>query len=85
MINDIKPEIRRRAYAEQVDALFRANPMILAATLVAAGVVASTLYGEIPIAHIGNWIAGIFAVTATRFFLFRAYVRNHRNAVCPSS
>ena len=46
---------------------------------------ASTLYGEIPIAHIGNWIAGIFAVTATRFFLFRAYVRNHRNAVCPSS
>lgn len=53
MIHDIKPDIRRRAYAEQVDALFRANPMILAATLVAAGVVASTLYGEIPIEQIG--------------------------------
>lgn len=43
MTNEIKPEISRRAYAEQVDALFRANPMILAATLVAAAVIASTL------------------------------------------
>ena len=84
MINDIKPHIRRRAYAEQVEALFRANPMILAATVVAAGVVASTLYGEIPINHIGNWFVGICGVTAMRFVLFRAYVRDERNFARPT-
>lgn len=84
MVTDIKPEISRRAYAEQVDALFRANPMILAATLVAAAVVASTLYGEVPFEHLVNWMAGICSVTAVRYLLFRAYVRDQGNANRPT-
>ena len=83
MVTDIKPEIRRRAYAELVDALFRANPMILAAGLVGAAVIAATLYGEVPLQDIANWIAGICGVTAVRFLLFRAYVRDQRNGDRP--
>jgi signal transduction histidine kinase/AmiR/NasT family two-component response regulator/HPt (histidine-containing phosphotransfer) domain-containing protein len=84
MVAGFHPDIRRRAYEEQVDALFRANPMILAATLVAAAVIALTLYGQIPLKHIQIWIAGIIAVTGLRFWLYRAYVGNPTNRGRPA-
>ncbi|MBK8335665.1 MAG: response regulator [Sterolibacteriaceae bacterium] len=77
MVASIHPDIRRRAYEEQVDGLFRANPMILGATLVAAAVIASTLYGQIPLVQIQIWIVGIIGVTAIRFWLYRTYISSH--------
>lgn len=74
MITSIRPEIRQRAYAERVDALFCGNPMILMATVVAALLIASTLHSAVPTTHIWQWLAGICAVTIVRFALFRLYM-----------
>lgn len=84
MVKNVTPEIKQRAYAERVDALFRANPMILAATLVAAMLIATTLYGVIPTHQIGLWMAGICVVTLMRFVLFRLYVHDPKNLERPT-
>lgn len=58
MIDSIGPEIRRRAYTERGEALFRGNPMIRGATVAAGLPIASKLYGVVPIIPItnGEWV-----------------------------
>ncbi|HXV12295.1 MAG TPA: hypothetical protein VD839_15965, partial [Burkholderiales bacterium] len=62
-------------HAEQVRHLYRLSRPAYAATLLNASVLVFALSGLIPAVMLGGWLCAIFAVTAARYLLYRAYVR----------
>ena len=62
-------------HAEQVRHLYRLSRPAYAATLVNASVLVFALWGLVPTLMLGGWLCAIFAVTAARYLLYRAYVR----------
>jgi diguanylate cyclase (GGDEF)-like protein/PAS domain S-box-containing protein len=62
-------------YAEQVRHLYRLSRPAYAATLLNASVLVFALWGLIPAVMLGAWLCAMFAVTAARYLLYRAYAR----------
>ena len=62
-----------QVFAEQVRHLYRLSRAAYAATLVNASIAVYALWGLAPTAMLGGWLIAIFAVTAARYLLYRAY------------
>jgi len=60
-------------FAEQVHHLYRLSRVAYAGTLVSASILMYALWGLAPAAMLGGWLIGIFATTAARYSLYRAY------------
>jgi len=62
-------------HAEQVRHLYRLSRPAYAATLVNASVLVFALWRIVPSLALGGWLCAIFAVTAARYLLYRAYTK----------
>ena len=64
-----------QVYTEQVRHLYRLSRPSYIATLVNASIVVFALWGLVSSALLGAWLCVIFATTAARYLLYRAYLR----------
>jgi diguanylate cyclase (GGDEF)-like protein/PAS domain S-box-containing protein len=69
-----EPTTRERVYAEQVFQLYRLSRPAYVGTLVASSVLVFALWGVVSNAMLGAWLCAVFALTAGRFLLYRAYM-----------
>ncbi|MBI2296983.1 MAG: EAL domain-containing protein [Betaproteobacteria bacterium] len=60
-------------YAEQVRYLYRLSRAAYPGTLVSASIIVYALWGLVPTLMLGGWLCAIFATTAARYLLYRAY------------
>jgi diguanylate cyclase (GGDEF)-like protein/PAS domain S-box-containing protein len=62
-------------HAEEVRHLYRLSRPAYAATLLNASLLVYALWGLVPAVMLGGWLCAIFATTAARYLLYRAYFR----------
>ena len=60
-------------YAEQVRQLYRLSRVAYYGTLVNASILVFALWGLVSSTLLGGWLCAVFAVTAARYLLYRAY------------
>jgi diguanylate cyclase (GGDEF)-like protein/PAS domain S-box-containing protein len=64
-----------QVHSEQVRHLYHLSRPAYAATLLNASVLVFALWGLVPALMLGGWICAMFATTAARYLLYRAYYR----------
>jgi diguanylate cyclase (GGDEF)-like protein/PAS domain S-box-containing protein len=62
-------------HAEEVSHLYRLSRPAYAATLVNASLLVYALWGLVPALMLGGWLCAMFATTAARYLLYRAYFK----------
>lgn len=69
----LRSDLADRVLTERVSRVYRANPMILGATILAAALVWAILHGEIDSFMLNSWFVGITLVTIFRFMLYSLF------------